>query len=57
MPTHLKQRCSLLLTLRGFLPFKGQFAFPGGFVPADETPDAEAFRELSEETDTLRIEP
>jgi len=47
----------LLLILREFLPFIAQFAFPGGFVPADETPDAEAFRELSEETDTLQIEP
>jgi ADP-ribose pyrophosphatase YjhB (NUDIX family) len=52
MPTHLKQRCSLPLILRGFLPFKGQYAFHGGFVPADEMPDAEAFRELIEETGT-----
>jgi ADP-ribose pyrophosphatase YjhB (NUDIX family) len=47
----------LLPILRGFLPFKGQFAFPGGFVPAEETPDAEVFRELSEKTDTRRFEP
>jgi ADP-ribose pyrophosphatase YjhB (NUDIX family) len=47
----------LLLILRRFPPFKGQYAFHGGFVPADKTPDAEAFRELSEETGTLRIEP
>jgi 8-oxo-dGTP diphosphatase len=40
----------VLLIQRGLEPFKGRWAFPGGFVRMDETVDAAARRELVEET-------
>ena len=40
----------VLLIERGIEPFKGQWAFPGGFVNMDETTDEGAKRELFEET-------
>ncbi len=41
---------NLLLIARGIEPFKGQWAFPGGFVRIQETTEACARRELAEET-------
>lgn len=40
----------VLLIERGIEPFKGQWAFPGGFVHMDETAEEGAKRELLEET-------
>ncbi len=40
----------VLLIERGIEPYKGQWAFPGGFVQMDETTEEGAKRELFEET-------
>ena len=40
----------VLLIQRGADPFKGAWAFPGGFMNMDETADQCAIRELEEET-------
>ena len=40
----------VLLIERGFDPFKGCWAFPGGFLNMDETTEQCAIRELVEET-------
>ena len=40
----------VLLVERGFDPFKGRWAFPGGFMNMDETAEQCAIRELEEET-------
>lgn len=40
----------VLLVERGNEPFKGQWAFPGGFVNMDETTERAVQRELEEET-------
>ena len=40
----------VLLIERGFDPFKGCWAFPGGFMNMDETTEQCAIRELEEET-------
>ncbi|MGN0033519.1 MAG: NUDIX domain-containing protein [Candidatus Limimorpha sp.] len=40
----------VLLIQRGNEPFKGQWAFPGGFMDMDETAEQCAIRELQEET-------
>lgn len=40
----------VLLIQRGFAPFKGCWAFPGGFMNMDETTEQCAIREMEEET-------
>lgn len=40
----------VLLVERGGEPYKGCWAFPGGFMDMDETTEQCAFRELEEET-------
>ena len=40
----------VLLVRRGMDPYKGEWAFPGGFLKNDETAKAGAIRELYEET-------
>ena len=40
----------VLLIQRGDDPFKGAWAFPGGFMDMDETTEQCAIRELEEET-------
>ena len=44
------QGLSVLLIERGIEPFKGSWAFPGGFMQMDEDAEACARRELEEET-------
>ena len=46
----------VLLIERGGEPFKGCWAFPGGFMNMDETAEQCAFRELEEETSLLLTE-
>ena len=40
----------VLLIERGIEPYKGDWAFPGGFLKMDETAEEGARRELFEET-------
>ena len=40
----------VLLIERGIEPYKGKWAFPGGFLNMDESAEEEALRELQEET-------
>jgi len=49
----------VLLIERGANPFKGCWAFPGGFLDMDETTDQCAIRELKEETglEVTRVQP
>lgn len=44
------ERLQVLLIERGIEPFKGRWAFPGGFLKMDETAEEGARRELKEET-------
>jgi len=44
------QDLKVLLIQRGLQPYEGKWALPGGFVHVDETLEAAALRELSEET-------
>ena len=43
-------KLNVLLIERGIEPFKGRWAFPGGFLRMDEPAEAGALRELREET-------
>ena len=45
----------VLLIQRGFEPYKGCWAFPGGFMDMNETTEECAIRELEEET-SLRLD-
>ena len=45
-----EEQPKVLLIERGGEPFKGCWAFPGGFMNMDETTEACAIRELEEET-------
>ena len=45
-----KEGLSVLLVERGREPYKGCWAFPGGFLQMDETAEECALRELKEET-------
>jgi len=51
-------KLNVLLIQRGLEPYKGQWAFPGGFLKTDETVEQGALRELREETglEPTRIE-
>lgn len=40
----------VLLVERGIEPYKGRWAFPGGFLKMDESAEVGALRELNEET-------
>ena len=44
------ERLQVLLIERAIEPFKGRWAFPGGFIKMDETAEEGALRELKEET-------
>ena len=44
------ERLQVLLVERGVEPYKGRWAFPGGFLRMDETAEEGALRELREET-------
>lgn len=44
------RRLNILLIERGAEPFKGCWAFPGGFMNIEETAEEGAMRELCEET-------
>ena len=43
-------KLKVLLIERGLEPFKGRWAFPGGFIKMDESAEEGALRELQEET-------
>ena len=44
------ERLQVLLIERGIEPYKGRWAFPGGFLKMDESAEEGALRELKEET-------
>jgi len=46
----------VLLILRKHDPYAGKWAFPGGFMDMDETPEEAIVRELEEETHITGIE-
>ena len=48
--TYEERTLKVLLIRRGLEPFKGEWAFPGGFLRMNETANEGALRELREET-------
>ena len=54
----VKDGLSVLLIRRGLDPYKGSWAFPGGFIQMDEDAETGARRELNEETglDSVYVE-
>ena len=46
----------ILLIQRKYDPFAGRWAFPGGFMDMDETPEEAIIRELEEETHITGVE-
>ncbi|MBU0765896.1 MAG: NUDIX hydrolase [Bacteroidetes bacterium] len=50
-----KEKLKVLLIQRSQPPFKGEWAFPGGFVDMDETVEEAVVRELEEETGLKNI--
>ena len=48
--TYEDRKLKVLLVRRGAEPYKGEWAFPGGFLRMDETAEQGALRELREET-------
>lgn len=54
----VKDGLSVLLIRRGLDPYKGSWAFPGGFIRMDEDAETGARRELNEETglDSVYVE-
>ena len=48
--TYEDRKLKVLLVRRGAEPYKGKWAFPGGFLRMDETAEQGALRELHEET-------
>jgi 8-oxo-dGTP diphosphatase len=46
---------NVLLVERGLEPYKGRWAFPGGFLRMDETANEGALRELKEETNVDNV--
>ncbi len=51
-----KSNLKVLLIERGFEPYKGKWAFPGGFLNMDEDAETGAKRELFEETGLKNID-
>ena len=47
--TYEDWKLKVLLVRRGGEPYKGRWAFPGGFLKMDETAEQGALRELREE--------
>ena len=47
----------ILLITRAKEPFKGKFAFPGGFVDYGENPEKACIRELEEECSIIGTDP
>ena len=47
------KKLQVLLIKRGIEPFKGRWAFPGGFIKMHETAEEGARRELREETGAI----